>query len=110
MNRFGKIWVRLPETPRRGEILEVRTLIVHPMESGFRLDNRGKPYPRHIVTRFSCTYGELEVFRANLHPAVSRNPYFTFNLLATQSAELIFTWEDDETNQATHRMALELTG
>ena len=92
----------MPETAKRGDTVEVRTMIMHPMESGFRLNNVGQPIPRHIVQSFTCTYGGKEVFRAKLHPSVSTNPYFLFYVVATQSADLIFTWTDDRGGVATH--------
>jgi sulfur-oxidizing protein SoxZ len=85
-------------------------MITHPMESGFRLDNMGRPIPRHIVDSFTCAYDGKEVFRAKLHPAVSTNPYFVFYVIATQSADLLFTWVDDRGGVATHSVRLEVSG
>jgi sulfur-oxidizing protein SoxZ len=94
-SRLGKARLRVPETASRGEIIEIRTMIEHPMESGFRYDNVGKLIARHIATEFSCRYNGREVFRATLHPAVSTNPYFLFYLVAEESGELVFSWADD---------------
>ena len=105
-----KARVRLPERAARGEIIEVRTIVQHPMESGFRPDNTGKPIPRNIVKSFTCAYAGKEVFRANLHPAVSTNPYFQFYLVATETADLVFTWTDDRGEVATHTARLEVSG
>ena len=85
-------------------------MVEHPMESGFRLDNVGKPIPRQIVDSFTCRYDGREVFRVRLHPAVSTNPYFVFYTLATQGGELLFTWTDDQGNVVTHTARLEVTG
>jgi len=108
VSRFGKVWVRLGENPRRGEPVEVRAMVMHPMESGFRLDNVGQRIPRHIVTSFTCTYGGKQVFRARLHPAVAANPYFVFYVLASDSANLEFAWADDHGEIATHKVMLEV--
>jgi sulfur-oxidizing protein SoxZ len=94
-SRLGKARLRVPKSAKRGEIIEIRTMIEHPMESGFRYNNVGKPIPRHIATEFVCRYNGREVFRASLHPAVSTNPYFLFYLVAEQSGELAFSWADD---------------
>ena len=67
-------------------MIEVFALALHPMESGFRLDNVGKTIPRHIIETFTCTCGGKEVFRAKLHPAVTANPYFAFHIVATESS------------------------
>ena len=108
MSRFGKVWVRLGENPKRGEPVEVRAMVMHPMESGFRLDNVGQRIPRHIVTTFTCSYGGKQVFRAKLHPAIAANPYFVFHVLAGDSANLEFTWTDDRGEIATHKVPLEV--
>ena len=108
MSAFGKAWVRLSESPRRGEPVEVRAMVMHRMESGFRLDNTGHPIPRHIVDTFTCAYGGKEVFRARLHPAMSTNPYFVFYVVATHSGEMLFTWTDDHGEVATHTAQLVL--
>jgi sulfur-oxidizing protein SoxZ len=110
VNRFGNARVRVPERAQRGEVIEIRAMVEHPMESGFRLDNVGKPIPRQIVDSFTCRYDGREVFRVRLHPAVSTNPYFVFYTLATQSGELLFTWTDDQGNVVTHTARLEVTG
>jgi sulfur-oxidizing protein SoxZ len=96
MSRVGKGRVRVPERAARGEIVEIRAMVEHPMDSGFRVDNMGRTIPRHIVESFTCSYGGREVFRARLHPAVSTNPYFLFYVVASESAELVFTWTDDQ--------------
>lgn len=110
MSQLGNARVRVPERAKRGEAVEIRTMITHPMESGFRLDNVGRGIPRHIVETFTCSYGGTEVFRAKLHPAVSTNPYFLFYVVATQSADLLFTWTDDRGGVATHTARLEVSG
>ncbi len=108
MNRLGNARVRVPEKARTGEVIEIRAMIDHPMESGFRLNNVGKPIPREIVERFVCEYDGREVFRAALHPAVSTNPYLVFHVVATRSGEVTFTWSDDRGGSVTHRARIEV--
>ena len=81
-------------------------MVEHPMESGFRHDNMGKPIPRHIATDFDCRYNGREVFRATLYPAVSTNPFFTFYLVAQESGDLVFSWADDRGGTATETARL----
>ena len=107
---MGAARVRMPASAVRGEIIEIRTLVQHPMESGFRLDNTGREIARHIIESFVCTYNGREIFSARLHPAVSTNPFFTFHARATHSGEFTFTWKDDQGGIATARHALEVTG
>ena len=101
MSRIGAGRVRMPAGAKRGEVIEIRTLVQHPMESGFRLDNTGKAIARHIVEAFYCTYNGREIFRARLHPAVSTNPFFTFHAVAAESGDFVFTWKDDQGGVAT---------
>ena len=67
MSRMGTARVRMPQSAKRGEIIEIRTMVQHPMESGFRLDNTGKEIPRHIIESFDCSYNGSEIFRAKLN-------------------------------------------
>ena len=98
---MGTARVRMPASAKRGETVEIRTMVQHPMESGFRLNNTGQEIPRHIVDTFHCTYNGREIFRAKLHPAVSTNPFFTFYVVADASGEFLFTWQDDQGGIAT---------
>jgi sulfur-oxidizing protein SoxZ len=102
--------VRVPAQARRGEAVQIRALLKHPMESGFHYDAVGKPIPRHIVVEFSCVYNGEEVLRVKLFPAVSANPYFSFYATAVDSGELVFTWRDDRGNQWTDRATIEVVG
>jgi sulfur-oxidizing protein SoxZ len=108
MSRMGAARVRMPSSATRGQVIEIRTLVQHPMESGFRLDNTGKVVPRHIIESFDCSYNGREIFRAKLHPAVSTNPFFTFYAVAMESGELVFTWRDDQGGVATATHSLEV--
>jgi sulfur-oxidizing protein SoxZ len=87
--------IDVPKTAKRGEIIEIRTLISHSMETGFRRDYLGAPRPRDIITAFLCTYNGVEVCRAVLHPAISANPYLTFSTIAMESGTLEFRWSGD---------------
>ena len=87
--------VNAPKTARRGELMEIKTLIVHPMETGFRPGPDGKLRPRDIITEMTCDYDGEQVFRAELHPATAANPYLAFQTVATRSGPLTLTWRGD---------------
>jgi sulfur-oxidizing protein SoxZ len=87
--------VSMPAEAKRGEVVEIKALIRHPMETGYRFDAMGRRVPRHIIERFRVDYAGEEVFRMELTQGVSANPFFVFSTVATVSAELVFTWEDD---------------
>lgn len=88
--------INVPATARRGEIIEIRTLIAHPMETGFRAGADGKTLPRNLIRRLTCEYQGAKVFGAEFSPAVAANPYCVFYTVATESGSLRFTWEGDD--------------
>jgi len=88
------IRLAVPKTASKGETIEVKALIQHAMESGFRRGSRGEAIPRDIITEFECLYNGELVFSANFHPGIAANPILTFHTLATESGELMFRWTD----------------
>ena len=76
-------------------MIEIRTLVAHAMETGFRRTQLGEVIPRNIITRFTCTYNGAEIFRADFHPAIAANPLLAFSTVATESGTLEFTWSGD---------------
>jgi sulfur-oxidizing protein SoxZ len=92
---MARALIHIPPVARRGEVIEIRALIAHPMETGYRVGADGRALPRDIIRRFSCRYdGEL-VFSAALHPAIAANPYLAFHVVAAETGVLSFTWEGD---------------
>ncbi|NLS07524.1 thiosulfate oxidation carrier complex protein SoxZ [Rhizobium sp. P32RR-XVIII] len=85
----------VPGTAATGEVIPVKTIIQHEMETGLRSDSEGEMIPRKIINRFICRYGGVVVFSVDLHEAVSANPFFEFSLLATESGRMEFIWEED---------------
>lgn len=92
---MARVLIVLPAQARRGEVVEVRVTIAHPMETGYRPGADGRPLPRDILRRFACRYDGAVVFEAELHPAISANPYLAFHLLATGTGPVEFSWEGD---------------
>ena len=87
--------INVPERAKRGEVVEIKTLISHVMETGYRRTQLGAPIPRDIIRRFVCAYNGTEVFRAELHPAIAANPFIAFSTRAVESGTLTFTWAGD---------------
>jgi sulfur-oxidizing protein SoxZ len=92
---MARALINVPPKASRGQIIEIKTLISHIMETGFRHDNVGKPIPRNIVTQLTCTYNGEEIFRADLYPAIAANPFVTFSTVATESGTIAFEWTGD---------------
>src|SRR5215211_8449012 len=80
---------------KRGDIIQIKTLVSHPMETGYRHTTVGARIPRDIINLFVCTYNDEEIFRAELFPAISANPFLTFFTVATESGTLSFEWTGD---------------
>jgi sulfur-oxidizing protein SoxZ len=87
--------VTLPAQAKRGEIIGIKTLAQHAMETGFRRTQTGELIPRDIIRRFTCTYNGTEICRVDLHPAIAANPLIAFNTVATESGTLTFQWVGD---------------
>lgn len=100
----------IPASARKGEIVVIKTLILHAMESGFRRDNEGRVVPRDIVNRLTVTYAEEEIFRFDLFPGISANPYVEFTTVATETGDLVFKWLHDSGEVTTETRRLTVTG
>ena len=81
---------------KAGDIVEVKALVSHIMETGQRKDPQGNTIPRKILNKFTCTVNGKEVFSADFEPAVSANPYIQFKFRATESGPVVLTWTDDD--------------
>ena len=102
--------ISMPGEAKKGEIVEIKSLIRHPMETGYRVDAVGKPIPRHIIQRFTVTYAGETVFDMDLTQGVAANPFIAFYTVATETGELVFTWEDNRGEVVTVKKTLTVTG
>ena len=88
--------VSAPAQARPGEIVTIRALISHPMETGLRLNELDDWIRQRIISSFTCAYGGTPLFRARLYPSVAANPFFEFHCRATHDAMLDFAWYDTQ--------------
>ena len=89
--------VKIPKTAKAGDIITIKTLISHKMESGRRKDKKtGEKIPRKIINNFKAEFNGKLVFETDIKPAVSANPYIQFKAKVTESGEFKFTWTDDD--------------
>jgi sulfur-oxidizing protein SoxZ len=105
---MARVVVNVPKEAKRGEVIEIHTLAGHPMETGFRRTQTGELIPRDIIRQFVCTYNGVEVFRAELHPAMAANPLITFTTVATESGSLEFRWSGDNGFSATQSASIKV--
>jgi sulfur-oxidizing protein SoxZ len=87
--------VQVPTTVKRGEVFEVRVLVQHPMETGFRRDMNGRAIPINVLDRVTCRYAGREVFSAELGSGMAANPYISFFVAADTSGPIQVDWSDD---------------
>ena len=79
-----------------GEIIDIRTMVSHPMETGNRIDPDGRAIPRNIIHDLHAEFDGQTVFRAALETSVSANPYLQFKFAPSRSGTLTLTWRGDD--------------
>jgi sulfur-oxidizing protein SoxZ len=87
--------INIPKKAKRGEVIEIKTLMSHIMETGYRRTASGQLVPRDIITSFTCRYNGVEIFRADLFPAIAANPFITFFTVVKESGKFDFEWIGD---------------
>lgn len=103
---MARALVNAPTTAKRGAVIEIKTLISHIMETGFRFTQTGEAVPRDIITLFTATYNGEEIFRARLYPAIAANPFLTFHTVATESGTIALRWSGDNGFSATEEIRI----
>ena len=87
--------INVPKSAKRGDIIEIKALTSHIMETGYRRTVTGDVIPRDIITSFSCRYNGVEIFRADFFPAIAANPFLSFFTIAKESGKFEFEWTGD---------------
>lgn len=100
--------IRVPKTAKKGEIVEIKTLMPHIMESGQRKDKDGKTIPRKIINKFVAEFNGKPVFSADMDPAIAANPYLQFNAKVNESGTFKFSWTDDDGTVTTAEQKIEV--
>jgi sulfur-oxidizing protein SoxZ len=100
--------VRLPESAKVGDVIEVKTLISHVMETGQRRETDGKPIPRFIINSVTASFAGAEVFKAELHPGIAANPYLVFFMRVPGPGEFELTWTDDSGAKVSEKLRLNI--
>ncbi|WP_084421308.1 thiosulfate oxidation carrier complex protein SoxZ [Henriciella litoralis] len=105
---MATIRIAAPDTASKGEVIELKALIQHPMETGYRRDSKGEEVKRNIIKQFVCTYDGETVFEAEFYPGIAANPILTFYTKATKSGPIEFRWTDEfgESWAQTHELTV----
>ena len=88
--------LKLPKEAKKGDVIEIKTLVQHPMETGLRKDAAGNVIARKIINKFTCEFNGKPVFTANLEGAIAANPYIQFFAKVEESGTFRFAWTDDD--------------
>jgi sulfur-oxidizing protein SoxZ len=107
---MNKPRVKLPEVAKVGEIIDVKAVLSHPMETGNRRDGEGRVIPRNIVNRFVASFAGREVFRAEFGPGISANPFISFSMRVPGPGMFEFIWMDDEGKRLIETATLNVVG
>ena len=102
--------LKFKESVKQGEIIQIKTLAEHNMETGVRRDpDTGVIYPRLIIQKVTAKYNGVIVFKANWFSGVSANPYLAFFVTAKESGLIEVEWKDDYATVSYKRGYLKVT-
>jgi sulfur-oxidizing protein SoxZ len=101
--------INVPKTARRGEAIEIKALILHPMETGFRPGTNGRIIPRNIIEHFSARWNGEEIFAMAFSPAIAANPFVSFFTVARESGRIDFLWTGDQDFRVTESVSITVT-
>jgi sulfur-oxidizing protein SoxZ len=106
---MSKPRVKVPKSAKAGDVITIKTLISHKMESGVRKDKEGNIIPRKIINKFTCEFNGAPVFTCDIDPAISANPFFEFNAKVNESGTFKFSWVDDDGTVYTDEKKIEVS-
>jgi sulfur-oxidizing protein SoxZ len=96
MAKDAKPRVKVPKTAKAGEVVTIKALISHMMETGQRKGADGNLIPRSIIHRFTCDVNGVNAIDVEMAPGISTNPYFEFDVKIDAASDIKFTWYDDD--------------
>jgi sulfur-oxidizing protein SoxZ len=106
---MANVLVNAPKTAKKGDVVEIKALIMHVMETGFRSGTSGRIIPRNIIEDFIATWNGREIFRMKMSPAIAANPFVSFSAVAGESGTIAFRWSGDEGFVAEHQVSITVT-
>lgn len=109
MSKTSRTSITIPSTAKKDAIIEVRAIAQHDMESGFRYTEGGKLIPRDIIRSFSCTYNNVEVFKADFYSGIGANPLIIFTTIAVETGTLECRWVGDDGYEAVNQAHITVT-
>ena len=101
--------INAPKTAKRGDTIEIKALILHPMETGFRSGTNGRMIPRNIIEKFSARWNGEEIFAMGFSPAIAANPFVSFFTVARESGRIDFLWTGDQDFRVAEQVTIAVT-
>jgi sulfur-oxidizing protein SoxZ len=96
----------VPQQAKRGDVIEIKVAIQHPMETGFRFDDGGRSIPKNVINDLVVRYNGVEIFHARMGSGIAANPYLQFCTVAEASGEIEFSWVDDNGERGSERAGI----
>ena len=106
---MANIRLSVPDTAKKGEVIEIKAMIQHPMETGYRRGMKGEVIERDLIKFFECTYNGDLIFSSEFHPGIAANPFMTFHARAEDSGEFTFKWTDQRGQSWSETTSIEVT-
>ena len=106
---LAPVRISMPAEAKKGDSVEIKALVRHPMETGYRVDSMGQLIPRNVLTQLVVTFNGAEIFRMQMQQGIAANPFLSIVLRAAESGELVFTWTGDEGAMIVERKTLTVT-
>ena len=106
---MANVLINAPKTAKKGELIEIKALVLHPMETGFRPGTNGRIIPRNIIEAFTASWNGVEIFRMKMSPAIAANPFVSFSVVAEKSGPVKFRWTGDEGLDLEQQITIQVT-
>jgi len=87
--------IQIPPFVKKGTIFQIRLLIQHPMETGFRFGLNGTAIPKNVIPKLAGYYAGREIIQAELNTGIAANPLLVFPTRAVESGDIVFEWNDE---------------
>ena len=103
-----RLHIKVPRSATPGEVIQVKTKLNHPMESGWRKRLDGELVPKNLVNQFVCELDGSEVFRAELDAGTAGNPYLSFFVRVERSGVFRFLWSGEQGERFEREASIEV--
>ncbi len=85
--------IRIKARERNG-VVDVKTLMKHPMETGLRKDKDGNKIPEHWIQDVVAEANGKVVFSCAFNTSISKDPYLSFAYAGKKGETLTLSWKD----------------